>query len=174
MDWKARLYLDVDECLNADRPDPAWGGATHGDVFVNHGGGYRSKFKFTWAPALIVALDALRTDFDVELVWLSSWCEDLLVTQKLAPMFDGLRDGRVLNYRPDDGSGLWKPEALLADQKHDPGPFIWVDDVEVDAHGAAVRDATVGTPCLLLAPKVGVGLTVNDVETIRAFAAAAL
>lgn len=169
MEWKARLYLDVDECLNANNPDPDWGEVARGDVFINHGGGYRSKFKFVWAPALVVALDALRTEFDVELVWLSSWCEDLLVTRKLAPMFNGLRDGRVLNYRDGVGSGLWKPESLLADQRGDKMPFIWVDDFEVPAYGDMVAEQTPNTPSLLLAPYVDVGLTPADTAAMRTF-----
>lgn len=166
------IYLDVDDTVAADHADRAWAGELR-DATVTQvlSGGFAMRFKVRFAVLLIRELDRLISDFNVELVWNSSWNDDLLITRKLTAKFDGLQGGRVLPYPygATGDNGSWKGQALLRDQAADPRPFIWADDKEVPAHGAAVRTATKGTPSLLLAPEPNIGLTPTHVELMREF-----
>ncbi|WP_158253365.1 HAD domain-containing protein [Cryobacterium sp. N19] len=170
---RPRLYLDVDGCLCPFRnPDPAWGAVKRTEVTLNYGGGMAAKYKLIWAPPLIVALEALREEFGLELVWLTTWNELDAARDKLVPRFQGLAGGRVLEFtpgplKPGEARGYWKAQRLLEDQASDPGPFIWIDDAEVELHGWKVLAATVGTPSLLIPPNSMVGLRVDEVERMR-------
>ncbi|WIE81075.1 HAD domain-containing protein [Curtobacterium sp. MCSS17_016] len=167
------LYLDVDDVICADYADRVWAGGTTTVEFVQkYPGGFGMLRRVTFADALVRALGQIVDDFDVELVWDTSWCEDLLVTRKLVPKFGGaLMGGRVAQYPygEDGEDGAWKRDFVLSDQHGDPRPFVWVDDTEVPAHGDTVRRLTAPTTSLLLAPEANIGLTPSHVELIREF-----
>ncbi|WIB65442.1 HAD domain-containing protein [Curtobacterium sp. MCBD17_040] len=167
------LYLDVDDCLAADYAGRVWSGETVKlTVTQKLGGGFGMVRHTTFSYALLDALNQVVQDFGVELVWHSSWCEDLLVARKLVPKFRGvLTGGRVTPYPcGEDGElGLWKRDALLRDQASDERPFVWVDDTEVPEYGDEVRTLTTPTPSLLIAPVPGLGLTPAHVELMREF-----
>ena len=166
---RARLYLDVDGVLNARNAKFIWGEATSTSMTIHHPGGYTDDFTIHWAPDLILALEVLRTKFDVELVWLTTWNENNFVLTHLVPTIQGLAGGRVLPYDPPfnpviEASGWWKGRGLIKDQAASPTPFIWIDDQEVSLHGQKVLTKTTGTPSLLIPTSPIAGLTPEHLE----------
>lgn len=174
MSVRARLYLDVDGVVCPTWPSNAWGETRNVPVADNKPNGPPTYFDMKWAPALIVALDTLRDEHDLELVWLSTWNEGDAVRQNLVPELGGLIGGRLLEYTANTSnmsnrgymSGWWKAEQLLEDQRVNPGPFIWIDDSEVELHGWKVLAATKGTPSLMIRPHPMPGLLKEDIESI--------
>ena len=86
---RARLYLDVDGVINAPNARLVWGAETSASVELHRTASPDREFTVVWAPALIAALDALRADFDLDLVWLSTWNEGHSVLTSLVPAFGG-------------------------------------------------------------------------------------
>jgi hypothetical protein len=67
---KPRLYLDVEGCLCPfGATDAEWGDIA--SATVQHDGG--AEFYVRGAPGLVIALEALRTRYGLELVRLSTW-----------------------------------------------------------------------------------------------------
>lgn len=167
-----RLYLDVDGCVCPfGRPDAAWGAAASASVFVDYGD-RAATYDVHWAPALIDALDGLRAEFALELIWLTTWMEVDAVRRLLVPELNGLGGGRILPSTPGPRSsgearGWWKAQRILDDQDATAGPFIWVDDSEVELHGWKVLGATAGTPSLMIPPHPMVGLRPDDIHSMR-------
>lgn len=123
-----RRYQDVDGVINADLAASKWGGSSAEGVAGVDGVG----FKIKWAPEMITALNALPT----EPVWATTWVD--AANSSLGPLV-GHPSARVLypvSGRLSWPSIDWKLEAILADQKENPTPFIWFDD-EVGHHEAA-------------------------------------
>lgn len=169
--YTSRLYLDVDGVLNAE--NPAWTRRTSG-IATSYHDGMGTKYRLIWSPDLIAALDRIRIEHHMELVWLTTWLEHDS-TRGLPPVFRGLEGGRPLQF-PDreDGryiSWLWKADALERDQRtHGALPFIWADD-ENGEWTAFFDPETLATPHLILSPHYRVGLTPDDVDALAAFAA---
>jgi hypothetical protein len=169
---RARLYLDVDGVLNAPDCATVWPGVAKKFTASQRIDDYVLHFGINYSPALIAALDALVTEFEVELVWATTWNEDLLVLRTLVPEFGALNDGRVLPFFPGRGGAselTWKHDGILADQRDDPAPFVWADDVEVREHGRLVGILTDITPSLLLDVNARTGLTPADLDAMHSF-----
>ena len=167
---RARLYLDIDGCVNADAL--TWGDREAATIRVRYGGGFGMLEQITYSRAQLAAIETLRGEFDVEVIILSTWLEDGHIHQ-LQKKLGALHGARWLPIPPREGPTQelpdgWKLAALLADHAEHPGPFIWVDDDEVPVHGGAVA-AAVSEPVLLLAPNSSLGLTPAHLEQARAF-----
>ena len=173
MNIQSRLYLDIDGVLcSSSAPDPAWGTVEGTSVRVDYGGGMCATYNVIWAPALVDALELLQEQFELELVWLTTWNEMDAARTLLVPRLGGLADGRMSPLtpgplKPGEVCGWRKAERLLQDQAANPSPFIWADDAEVPAHGATVQNATSVTSSLLIAPPTTVRLTLDVVTTMR-------
>jgi hypothetical protein len=164
----SRWYIDIDGTVAAPYPAPQWGDSATASVVFNRDG---ERSKLVWAPTLIRRIESVVNELDIELVLLSQWADDAEVAEGLSEALGGLYGVRLGGYTHEDGSGLWKPEALISDQASDPRPFIWTDDVEVQAHSELVRRATAGTPSLFISPSMIRGLTPTHLSSIEAFAA---
>ena len=167
-----RLYLDVDGCVcPLVAPDPAWGETESSSTFVDYRGGPGTIYDFVWAPALIRALDAVCASYDVELVWLTTWNNFESAWKHLEPHFGGLRHGRVIppNRQPffsGEENQRGKAARIIEDQTTNPGPFIWVDDQEIETNCAAVEAATAGKPRLLMPVTSSTGIRAEDIRKI--------
>jgi len=171
-DFKARLYLDWDGVVNADKPrfDDA-------DSFLfpkKKGRGLKETHKFTYSPTVVNTLDRFRTEYDVELVWNSTWNENLdilRVAEKLGALDDGRVLPAVINRYVDTNRQWtqWKADALLADQRGDALPFAWVDDMALEFHGKDVVTATTGTHSLLVEPREYWGITQAHLDNMEKF-----
>ncbi|WP_166999049.1 HAD domain-containing protein [Paramicrobacterium fandaimingii] len=172
-DIQTRLYLDVDGAINADEPPFSEVKSTR--VQIEYGGGMMSRMPLTWAPEVVAELDALRDEFSLELVWLSTWNEMHASMTSLAPALGGLFGGRAIMdvdaVSVDRGRGWWKAQSIIADQELTSAPFIWVDDEAVMAHGGMVDDATVGTPSLKLTTVYEHGIERLHLAQMRSFLA---
>lgn len=170
---QTRLYLDVDGAINADEPPFTDVKSTR--VQIEYGGGMMSRMPLTWAPEVVAELDALRDEFNVELVWLSTWNEMHASMTRLAPALDGLFGGRAIMdidaISADRGRGWWKAQSIIADQDMSPAPYIWVDDEAVMAHGGMVADATAGVPSLTLTTVYEHGIERLHLAQMRSFLA---
>ncbi|QNE48679.1 hypothetical protein F1C58_16610 (plasmid) [Glaciihabitans sp. INWT7] len=167
---RARLFLDVDGVLSA--PALMWGDTRRLTVTVKLGGGLAVQYLVWHSPSMLAAIDSLREEFDVELVWLTTWLEDGAIGN-LVGRVGALSGGRWLNIRRRSGRAgelplEWKRDQILEDLTVTPGPFIWVDDDQVPMFGAAVA-ASVDVPSLMIAPNPELGLTRAQVDSIRAF-----
>ncbi|MEC5149922.1 HAD domain-containing protein [Cryobacterium sp. GrIS_2_6] len=171
---RARLYLDVDGVVNATNARLIWGDEESASVTLHSVVGPDKVFTVVWAPALIAALDDLRADFDLDLVWLSTWNEGHSVLTGLVPAFGGLERGRILPYHPEEkvhgeASGWWKARSILDDQAAAPAPFIWIDDVEIELHGYRMLNAPTGMSVLMIPTNTMAGLTPDDVTKMRSW-----
>jgi hypothetical protein len=155
-----RFYADFDGVFGALYADRVWPFVERSDVIID--GGHR--IPVVWAPGLVRAVDGLCAEFGLEIVWVTSWCEDDAIRRQFVPMINGLRSARALPYSPEDGSGEWKLRAIIRDQERSPSPFIWADDVEVAVHGSSLP---VGVPQLLVAPRTSFGLGPAHVALMR-------
>lgn len=170
-----RLYLDVDGCVSAlDTPDPAWGPFERATVRLNYGDGMIGDYAVAWAPALVLALDRLRADHALDLVFVTTWNDVDGAREELVPVLHGLGGARILPptpgpRKPGETKGWWKAERILQDQTASPSPFIWVDDKEVPLHGDTVQSETAGTTSLAIAPDGLIGLTVDHLATMTAW-----
>lgn len=170
---RPRLYLDIDGVINGWGAGLRWPETR--EAAVPFAGGEVS-FVLVWAPALIEGLEALRRDFDLEIVFLTTWNEEDSARRNVAAAVGGLAGARMLPLTPEalapyNDSGWWKAQQLLADQKTSPSPYIWADDVEVGEHGDAVRLDHYGNPhpFLHLQPVTYFGLTPEHLVQMREF-----
>ncbi|KQO98116.1 HAD domain-containing protein [Leifsonia sp. Leaf264] len=169
---RPRLYLDFDGCINAPLAFALWD-----EKAVAYAGTTQAVFKIQWAPDMVRALDKIITEFDVELVWVTTWCEDDSILTGVVPNLNanedlpGISSGRVMPYVDGgwDGAGWWKRDGIIADQVASPAPFIWVDDFEVAPHGPFVLQAVGTTPSLLVEPQFDFGLKPAHLTQIREF-----
>jgi hypothetical protein len=156
--------------LNAGHP--GWGDTVTITVATTDSWSRRRQ-RVTYSPALISELTMLVEEFDIEIVWLTTWLVDHSV-RDLTIAIDGLAGGRSLSAphrggRHGELPAEWKRAAILEDLARDSGPFIWADDDEVPVHGRFVA-AAFPVPYLLLAPVYEFGLQPSDLLAIRAFA----
>lgn len=165
---RPRLYLDVDGTVSAGFAENAWGEQREFRIGAEFAGSFGWS-KITFAPALVVALDAIVSEFGVEIVWLTTHSENRDVIRKIVPKLGGLRGGRVLPYVSYEENFHWKRDALLVDLDRVPAPFIWADDSDVPGYRRDVLKATQGLPSLLLAPESNLGLTVRHLNQMRDF-----
>jgi hypothetical protein len=182
MDYKARLYLDVDGVLNAEYPEFKFEDPEHPDtsrefmIRVKALNRQVNTYRMVFSPVVIRRLDELRERYNLELVWNSTWNENLEVL-RLSKYFKGLDDGRVLHgvidYKAQDEGAWskWKADVILKDQRNDNLPFIWVDDVAVDYHGPTVDKAFPDVPKLLLNPYPVRGITAEHLDRMEEFLA---
>jgi len=171
--FAARLYLDFDGVLNADHPQ-----FDDCETFLVKSTDLRtwqSKQKqITFSPTVVNTLERFREDYNVELVWHSTWNENLDVLNLPKPL-RGLAGGRVspslldLNADTNRAWTQWKANALLADQKDDELPFVWVDDEAIKYHGKHVSEVTAGTKSLFVEPREYWGLTKTNLATMETF-----
>jgi len=163
-DKKTRLYLDVDGVINYfggrmnyDKDDFENPWPTRAEAEVR-------RFRVVWAPEMLAALDAL----DLDIVWLTTWRNSAV--NDLAPALGGWgANFRVMHPLEEDewmfqrvASIEWKLPALLADQKADPSPFIWLDD-EIGMK-EAVEARQVGG--LAMPPNPDVGITSKEIAAM--------
>jgi hypothetical protein len=168
---RPRLYLDVDGTLQAEIPP--WDEVKTAIVVDDHGAGYQTPYQITWSPTLVSGLEALREDFDGELVWLTTWLGSKTMLDQLTAAVGGLASGRRLIMPPRKISGFisadWKRNALLTDLRRDPATYVWADDVEVVIHGPFVKAAFPTVESLHVAPSAEHGLTAEHLVEIRTF-----
>jgi hypothetical protein len=168
---RPRLYLDVDGVLNAEVP--LFDDVQTVAVTEDHGAGYRTEYQITWSPTVVRSLEAMRQDFDLELVWLTTWLESKTLIDQLTAAVGGLAGGRRLVMPPRKLGGFisasWKRDALLADLKRDPATYVWADDVEVVIHGPFVKAGFPAVESLHVAPSDEHGLTAEHLVEIRTF-----
>lgn len=171
---QTRLYLDVDGAINADEPPFASVKSTR--VQIEYGGGMMSRLPLTWAPEVVEQLDQMREEFDIELVWLSTWNEMHASMTRLAPALDGLYGGRAIMdidaVSRDSGRGWWKAQSIILDQEASSAPYIWIDDEAVMAHGGMVKEATASTPSLTLTTVFEHGIERLHLAQMRSFLSA--
>lgn len=158
---RVRLYLDVDGVINAQMPF-GWGRLQNGHGKDSEG----YEFRIRWAPRMIEEL----TKLDVDLVWTTTWRS--AAETAIAPLTGLTLPSRVLH--PLSGvttfpSIHWKLEALIADQRESPSPFIWVDD-EIGMRDMFVAEALNG---LAISANPVIGISVANVEAMQRYIAAA-
>lgn len=157
---RVRLYLDVDGVLNAEMPLD-WGTPQDG-----HAKPYDTTYLLRWAPAMIEELNKL----DVDLVWTTTWRSHAELI--IAPLMGITLPSRVLH--PLSGvttfpSINWKMQALIADQRESPSPFLWVDD-EIGMRDIFVGEGLGG---LAISSNPVTGITVANVADMQKYIAAA-
>lgn len=170
--FKAKLYLDFDGVINAVNPQHDL--ITNFDIASTNDKIFAKINNMTYSPTVVEALDNFRDFYDVELVWLSSW-NDQQDVLKLPPFLNGLHGGRVLeanlNYEATNKHEWtqWKADAIIADQKMNPLPFVWIDDNAHNFHMETVKLATHGTHKSFVQPISDHGLTTENLKTISDF-----
>jgi hypothetical protein len=168
---KARIYLDFDGVINADKP-------RFDDVvtfaFTVKERGLLKRYTINYSPTMLNLLSALLTKHDVEVVWLSTWNENLEIL-KVMRKIGMLPGGRVINivmnsdWDTNRAWTKWKADKLVADLKGDDMPFIWVDDEAHKYHKADVVAAVGHNRHMLVSPRSYWGLTPGHLAGMDAF-----
>lgn len=173
---RTRLYLDIDGVLNAVGSSSTNGTEWNCRPKLFHANG----FKMRVAMPMVHSLEKLIEDFDLELVWLTTWLCDGDVETAFLPQLGALGGGRLLNY-PEGVGGPetwpdfhdWKWKELLRDQTESPSDFIWIDDDEVPIYCdmaltlRAQADEFGGA--MTIAPLPYKGITHEHLRTMRKF-----
>jgi len=163
-----RLYLDVDGVINAMTERRAQDFSAV-DVTV-FGNGMRMTYPILYNQNILNGLQQLRNEFNMELVWLTTWLEDdaiLTLVAKLGTIYDG-RLLPIPQRRLSGRSAAWKVNALLADLNNDPVPYIWVDDVDIHFYGEKAKSES-AERALHISPQPNRGLEMSDLDAMRAF-----
>ena len=140
---------------------PSTAGLEQVRVVAANGIGEMRNYSLTVDRSILAALDALVTETNADLVWLTSWNANSAINL-LVEQLNILRGGRVLPIPlPRFGGGYlprWKAEALLRDQRTRLAPFVWTDD---ENGGSDARQArrTFAVPSLIITPDGTQGLT---------------
>ncbi|GAB3794992.1 hypothetical protein GCM10028798_02980 [Humibacter antri] len=203
--YLATLYLDIDGVLSPlpdhkvtgrsqFRPSP-WPDR-RGLTFGLRPTEYEPEIAVPWSPSLVVALDQLRAEFNLRLVWNTSWLSQFPFDgiRILTHEMNGLRGGIEPEWHPiDDANDAEHAAAesigaplndhpklrlVRADQETIGGmPYIWVDDDGrrdyTDARTAPggmfaqIKQVTSGIPSLLTAPNRYRGITPGHVARMR-------
>jgi hypothetical protein len=170
--FKTTLYLDFDGVLNAKKPAHAL--ISKFAIAIKDSLHLASINHITFSPYVIQDLDKLRVQYQLELVWLTTWNEKDNVL-KLSEPLGGLRNGRVLAANLNQKAlnkkewTQWKADAIIADQRATPRPFVWVDDNAHQFHSEVVNAETKIVPSLFLTPVSLTGLTVRNLEELKDF-----
>lgn len=169
--FKARLYFDFDGVVHAK--NPAHKIVKSFRIPIEGSDHLAALSHVVYSPTVVHMIERFRETYDVELVWSTTWNEDNHVL-KLAAYLEGLDNGRVLpaklNKQARDKSEwtAWKADAIIADQKEKPTPFIWVDDNAHAYHADRVKSNTTA-PSLFITPNSLTGLTIDDLDQIETF-----
>lgn len=172
MTKKVRMYFDFDGVFNA--PEPPYADVEKFSVEVNGSAHLAPVNNITYSPSVVNRIERLRANFNVELVWLSSWNDENHILA-VAPFMAGLHEGRVidaaLNHAADNSHDwtFWKAEAILADQLADPCPFVWVDDNAPRYHGLRITSDLENISKKIIVPDSKTGLTISDLDEIESF-----
>lgn len=167
------LYLDFDGVFNAKQPKHDR--IEQFIISVENSINFLPQNLIIFSPTVVEWVENHRTQYNAELVWLTSWNENNTVL-RLSDYLGGLDNGRVLpaNLHTEQVSRKewtqWKAEAILKDQQANQRPFVWVDD-NAHAHwGDHVKNNTVA-PSLFLTPQSAHGLQVEELKQMDDFLA---
>jgi len=169
---KCKLYLDFDGVVNAVEPQ-------HSEIEtfsipIENSRFLKNPSLITYSPNVINTLDRLREQYNMELIWLTTWNDrsDILLT---SPYLKGLDGGRVITPMLNEEAKnkaewtQWKADAIIADQTAEPAPYIWVDDNAHQHHSQTVDHHTRHITKLFVTPQSRWGLTNDDLNQIEAF-----
>jgi len=178
----ARLYEDIDGCLNAswnarvwrDKENPedlggyqrGWAHPCHDDFGVEREVSI-AKYRMEYNERLIRAMNNLSVEF----VWATTWRQDAIGVGILMGLLHSPQ--RVLH--PLDGqtrfpSIKWKFDAILHEQDHDPSPFIAVDD-EWDSDRGYYRETLESIGGLVICPDFNFGITPAHISQMERYLA---
>lgn len=148
------IYLDIDGVLNPfDYPPAELPWPDYKEHVVYAGG---TRFHLLLSQMMATAL----TELDAEIVWTTTWQEDAETV------------GREIGIEGRDYLELgrtWKLGAIMNDLHDNPGPYVWIDDDEVDAYSKDDLSRVHDFPQLAIRPYPNVGLTPGDIESIQEF-----
>jgi len=163
---QVRMYVDVDGCINASHSKLEWDDApSRGSASPEGEGGF--QYNITWSQAMIDDLSLL----DVEIVWLTTWCEAAPV--EIGGLTGFGRNARVL--RPLGGGNIsfpsigWKVLSLIDDQQNDPSPYIWIDDELSDQMSVIVDEVGLKYAGLYIRPIYIMGISKHQVGEMDKF-----
>ena len=119
---------------------------------------------------VVDALDELAHRPGVDVAWLTSWAPDQGYLDHLinGARFRGRLAGRCVPWigEPDKG---WRLRSLLTfAERHHPRALVWADDQAPSNAGERI-DKRLGIPRLVLHPHRNIGLTMDDIQSVRSF-----
>jgi hypothetical protein len=135
----SRIYLEIDGVINALRGPDSWGLDTFDSTDF---GGYT----FVWSTSAVAKLLTLCQEFDVELIWLTGWSQDIPVLSRVLGFGQFGADARVLEEVGVGATPFQKADALLQDLQDNPvggtennsGNWIWLDPGTVEVEESIV------------------------------------
>jgi len=127
----------------------------------------------TYSPLVVRTLDRFIEQYDVELVWSTTWNfqESVLL---LPSAIGGLDGGRILPVKLNELAvdrkewTQWKADAIIADQASNPRPFVWVDDNAHSYWDSHVKE-NITVPSLFITTQSETGLTIDELVEIESF-----
>jgi len=164
---KPVFYCDVDGVLNLRKhsaPKSLVKKIVWKKYSLQNGSGVPMFHLLKYDPIVVEEISQLP----VELVWLSAWNK---YARTILEPLTSLVSTRVLEYRltmKDLRTEKGKYVLLVADQKQNPSPFIWVDNVATKNFVPADW-VNHPYPYLVITPHSHYGLTVKHIEEIKFF-----
>lgn len=171
---RIKFFLDFDGVLQAPNASEHWSRTrTRRVTYRNTDGTRHPGFVITWAPELVTRLEELIDEFDLELLYLTTWLYPESALTSFLATIGGLRGGHALRMpQREDGLYLpwqWKIQEIHRVRTAEPGPVIWIDDIDARTFGYEISENELGHPGLVLAPDSETGLTRDHLDQIRTF-----
>lgn len=167
---KTTIYLDVDGVLNAvSKRTPS--------LKISGWDNWETKPVNGWpilfSPDMIAAINELAADPDVTFKWLTTWTDDAAKVLSPAIGING-HEWEVLHgdqHAWGGNRGWWKLDAIRDDAAPSDGQrYAWIDD-DISAESSAIEWVQGRPDVLAISPSTLQGLTIDDLEQIKAFVA---
>lgn len=153
---KTRIYLDLDGVIYPIRPLYE-SDVDREDVDMLHDHEW-------WRKSIVHRLGGLGA----EIVMSSSWGVSFMSQTRRQSPLHVLTPTRALEIGPLFEGDLSKEEAVIADLRKDPVPFVWIDDhLDQDMIDAVKSSISSSVPGLYVAPYKMQGLTHDEVTAIQ-------
>lgn len=124
-----RIYMEVDNVINAVHGPKAWGPESFDSIDFD-------GMIFVWASDAVEQLVKMCKFTDAEIVWVSGWNERMPVLARLLGMGYVGADGRVLEDIGRGSTPYEKADAILADLVENPlgkgERWVWLDSASDD------------------------------------------
>lgn len=122
-----RIYMEVDGVVNARHSPDMWGSETFDSIDF---GGYT----FIWSTKAVSEIVRICEQYNAEIVWVSSWSEQVPVLARLLGFGHIGAEARVLEDVGVGSTPFEKADAILRDLESAPSAkgWMWLDAVSDD------------------------------------------
>jgi len=122
-----RIYMEIDGVVNARHSPDLWGSESFDSIDF-------AGYTFVWSTKVVSKIVDMCEKFDAEIVWVSSWSEQMPVLARLLGFGHIGAEARVLEDVGVGSTPFEKADAILRDLEISPSTrgWMWLDAVSDD------------------------------------------